>query len=144
MKKGWILGLGALLALGSFAALPHGEASIAYATEGDITPVEDADLQKYFIAGTGFMVGEVTASWADTPLYPTSAFHKEIENGVQQLWYQVEVVFNENAEFKVVKNVEKDGKPAQDWYTPAVLGNKELSLATMDRTSRCSRPGSTR
>lgn len=126
MKKGWILGLGALLALGSFAALPHGEASIAYATEGDITPVEDADLQKYFIAGTGFMVGEVTASWADTPLYPTSAFHKEIENGVQQLWYQVEVVFNENAEFKVVKNVEKDGKPAQDWYTPAVLGNKEL------------------
>ena len=116
MKKGWILGLGALLALGSFAALPHGEAAVAYAAEGDITPVEDADLQKYFIAGSGFMVGEVTASWADTPLYPTSAFHKEIENGAQQLWYQVEVVFTEGAEFKIVKVV--DGN--QNWMTPPI------------------------
>lgn len=122
MKKGWILGLGALLALGSFAALPHGEAAIAYAAEGDITPVEDADLQKYFIAGTGFMVGDVTASWGGTPLYPTSAFNKEIEDGAQQLWYQVEVVFNEGAEFKIVKVV--DGN--QNWMTPPIAdGNPD-------------------
>ena len=127
MKKGWILGLGALLALGSFAALPHGEASIAYAAEGDITPVEDADLQKYFIAGTGFMVGDAPASWGDTPLYPTKAYNKELGGGTQQLWYEVEVLLPAGAQFKLVARENQWCSPGlggyADWFE--IVGNDQ-------------------
>lgn len=127
MRKGWILGLGALLALGSFAALPHGEASIAYAAEGDITPVEDADLQKYFIAGTGFMVGATPADWDKTPLHPTKAYNKELGDGTQQLWYEVEVLLPVGAQFKLVARENQWRSPGlggySDWFE--IVGNDQ-------------------